>query len=298
MLSGIAGRQQKTVGIRPRCAHRWRTFPLESPYTSRWAAGDCRKAMRQMPLQVVIKLWALKPFALGRCQAFHRLAPGFQCRQFDRQPTGSNFAHDDAIQLHRLRAACDRQAHVRCTNRITVVLAHFQIDAHRAHGMGRCNGRAGWCGGTWIALWIPHNLIERALYPFALHHGDFGINRGRFQFGVAQQLLNKTNVRAAFQQMRGKPVAQTMWRQLFLDTSHLRRALDDALDRAGRQVAVVLGLAWRVENLLLTPTKAGRDELLLVRLHPWVGFAIRGRSAGKQRPRMARPAHGSDRKTG
>ena len=218
--------------------------------------------MRQMPLQVVIELWALKSLLLGRCQAFHRLAPGFQCRQFDRQPTGSNFAHDDAIQLHRLRAACDRQAHVRCTNRITVVLAHFQIDAHRAHGMGRCNGRAGWCCGTWIALWIPHNLIERALYPFALHHGDFGINRGRFQFGVAQQLLNKTNVRAAFQQMRGKPVAQTMWRRLFLDTSHLRRALDDALDRAGRQVSAVFHLAGLTLTTPLGLALTGKEKLV------------------------------------
>lgn len=46
-----------------------------------------------------------------------------------------------------------------------------------------------------------------------LADGDFGVNRGRLQLLVSEQLLDVADVRAAFEHVRGARVAQQMARR-------------------------------------------------------------------------------------
>ena len=50
------------------------------------------------------------------------------------------------------------------------------------------------------------------MYFEELFDGDVGINRGRFQVGVTEELLNETDVGPAFEHVGGATVAQ-LWRR-------------------------------------------------------------------------------------
>ena len=94
------------------------------------------------------------------------------------------------------------------------------------------------------------------LHALARH---MGIDLGCGQIAVAQQHLYDPEVGTMVQQVRGKSVAEGMWRKVLLDPRLLRVPLDDVPEGlAGHTVAAtgrkeVLGLAFKQDFVPGTP---------------------------------------------
>ena len=73
------------------------------PDDSAETAEACQVASGHFPLQELIELRRLDPLPLLHGQLLQRLPPHFQRWQIERQPAGTRFLHDDAVELDRLR---------------------------------------------------------------------------------------------------------------------------------------------------------------------------------------------------
>ena len=51
---------------------------------------------------------------------------------------------------------------------------------------------------------MKSHSVQRTAHARRLTVEDMGINHGRFDLAIAQQLLNRSDIRVAFEHMRGK----------------------------------------------------------------------------------------------
>src|SRR5437763_87577 len=84
----------------------------------------------------------------------------------------------------------------------------------------------------------PVESVERALDSPLGQDGDVGVNRGRFEPQVPEQLLDEANVRAILEQMGGEAVPQRVTCRVLLDPGYGDGPRGGALRGADRDVAV------------------------------------------------------------
>ena len=102
-----------------------------------------------------------------------------------RDPAGPGLADHDAVEMDVAILAEDDRLGVRGGR---VAAPQANIDLHPAHGLLRRRSQ----GGPGLAV----EDIQGALNLLLADHGHLGLDRGRLQLGVAQELLDVADVGA------------------------------------------------------------------------------------------------------
>ena len=85
---------------------------------------------------------------------------------------------------------------------------------------------------------------------------DFGVNGGRFEFFVAEELLDEADVRTAFEQVRGAGVAEQMAASGTADPGFADELGGHAAEHVGVERATVAGEEQRVLPRIEAETRA------------------------------------------
>ena len=137
---------------------------------------------------------------------------------------------------------------------ITRGAQRFVITAHEARLHGR-HGSRPMRRQAAVAIHRPRHtpcqwceLIQRAAHGATGHAQDMGVDHGRADIGMAEQFLHRADVVAGLQQMRGKRMAQRVWRGWLVHRAGRHRTLEGCLERTFKQMMAAAHRAARVDR--------------------------------------------------